>query len=580
MQAVFAPTPSRYLIQRLLHQTPIARLYLALEADTQQTLVLKCFKTDAQKHYLREVSIAFGHQHPNLLACLDTFYNADNNACIVYEYLPEGSLRDKLNQQTRLSIKQSEQCLHDLLRALSYLHEKKIIHCDIKPENILLRPQGKATFQYILGDLGAAANLREAQESQHTTGSPAYVAPERLYDHFTFNSDLYSLGILAFELLTGDLPFHGSTMEIAQAHLTQIPPLDRIEPAYLREFIGYLLEKDATTRLTSTTEALRLLERLQHTYIPTCDTVSHEEARSAQNCQAIAQLHTHDWQQQRTYSTHSEAEKLLILHQNQQAWFALGRQNHIEVYSDISQEARFLLLNVGSTRILHNNQLAYSSGQKLYALSPQQGKRQLITEVSRRVMAFDYCSLQQRLAFCDGHSVNIKHLAQQKNYYYPLEHYVLEPKVCLFGQAQFAHTGGYMDHCMILRQDSGDIIQRWLLDGPILECTQGQDCLLVLTMNMEHSMGYSLWRLAPNGAQHNIQLPPSSEQHCITPGNLFWLENDWLHHCDHSLQPRLVACLHSASIRLFNITPDHRFLAVINATDTDEQLMISLWENI
>lgn len=589
MQDALTPTPSRYPIQDILQQTPVATLYLALDPDSQQTLVLKCFKPDAQNHYLREISVAFGHQHPNILTCLDTFYDEGKNACIVYEYLVAGSLRDKLNDQGRLSVEQTVRCLRDLLQALSYLHSQNIIHCDIKPENVLLRRQANDTFQYILGDLGAAANLREAQESHHTTASPAYVAPERLYERFTFNSDLYSLGILAFELLTGDLPFHGSTMEIAQAHLSQIPPLDLIEPAYLREFVAYLLEKDATARLSNTQEALRLLARLQQTYVPTQTDVfitSSETpkqtaaADSPQDCNDIEQQKNHNWQPKQCYSQVHNAEKLLILQKNQQPWFVLGVQNHREVYVNLEQEAKYLLLNVSSTCVLQNNNLAYSSGQKLYCLSPAQGQRQLLTEVSRRLMAFDYCNLQQRLVFCDGHSVNVKHLAQQKNYYYPLEHYVLEPKVCLFNQDQFAHIGGYMDHCMTLRQDSGEVLQRWFLDGPILECTQAKYYLLVLTMNLEHNLGYSLWRLDPNGSKVHIQLPANSEHHCVTPGHVFWLEQDLLHMCDNHLQPRLVTSLHDNAIQLFSITPDHRFLAVASTADSQsQQLTISVWEN-
>ncbi len=133
--------------------------------------ILKCFRPEAQKHYLREISIAFGHQHHNLPACLDTFYDAENYACMVYEYLEAGNLRDKLNEEGRLSVGQTVQCLQDILQALAYLHTQKIIHCDLKPENVLLR-QGAERLEFVLADLGAAAYLREAQESRHTTASP------------------------------------------------------------------------------------------------------------------------------------------------------------------------------------------------------------------------------------------------------------------------------------------------------------------------------------------------------------------------------------------------------------------------
>ena len=89
-------------------------------------------------------------------------------------------------------------CLHDILNVLIYLHALNRIHCDIKPENIFLRPKLDGQFEFVLGDLGAACFIREAREGQHVIGTPAYIAPERIRNQFFFNSDLYSLGVVAF----------------------------------------------------------------------------------------------------------------------------------------------------------------------------------------------------------------------------------------------------------------------------------------------------------------------------------------------------------------------------------------------
>ncbi len=406
------------------------------------------------------------------------------------------------------------------------------------------------------------------------------MAPERLYERFTFNSDLYSLGILAFELLTGELPFTGSTLEIAQAHLTQEAPLERVEPAYMQEFIGYLLEKDANTRLRSADEALRLLGCLHQTYVPPQKLALAAATPASLPCATQIQRPQQNWQPRYTYNCHQTADRLWVLSQTGRCWVALGYQNHLDVFADLQDKASFLLLNVGSLRNLSDGSLAYSSGTKLYSLLPEPGKRTLLAEVSRRLLDFDYCPHQQRLVFCDGHSVTVQYLAEGRNYYYPLEHYVLEPKVCLLNQHWFAHTGGYMDHAMVLREDTGAILQRWFLDGPILECTHQQEHLLVLTMNLEHSAGYSLWRLTPDGAQERLRLSPHTEKHCVTPGYLFWLEKTGLYRCDSRLAPLLVATLPTDAVELLSISAEQDFFAIgYFADQAHTALTIHLWEN-
>jgi serine/threonine-protein kinase len=221
--------PDNYKITEVIRESASSILLLAHDSIINNQVVIKCFKSEIKKTYLREINAVFDLQHPNLVRCLNTFHRTDGLACIVYEYLAGGSLTNLLDTKTPLPLQTIVACLRDILNALIYLNASNRIHCDIKPDNILLRPKAGGRVDYVLIDLGAACFLREAQEGRHVTGTPAYIAPERIKNKFFFNSDLYSLGVIAFEMCTGTRPFTGTVDEITKANLSDIPSLEAIK---------------------------------------------------------------------------------------------------------------------------------------------------------------------------------------------------------------------------------------------------------------------------------------------------------------------------------------------------------------
>ena len=235
--------PKQYSLLEVLRESGTSSILLGFDQKEDRKVVIKCFKQGGKGAYLREISAVYDLKHDNLARCLNTFHRTDGQSCLVYEYLAGGNLAGLLEARAVLDVGLILKCLHDVLNALIYLHAHNLIHCDIKPENIFLRPTTDTRFEFVLGDLGAACFIREAREGQHVIGTPAYIAPERIRNQFFFNSDLYSLGVVAYELATGVRPFMGTVEEITQANLSQIPALDGIKYQPLIELIDCLLTK-------------------------------------------------------------------------------------------------------------------------------------------------------------------------------------------------------------------------------------------------------------------------------------------------------------------------------------------------
>jgi serine/threonine-protein kinase len=174
------------------------------------------------------------------------------------DYCEGGTLRQLMQADAPLSMAQSVRLIRDILSGLEHAHGKGIIHCDIKPENILLKvtPQG---WTACISDFGIARLAQDASDAYGAlgnTGSPAYMAPERFYGQHAAASDLYAVGVLLFELLAGDRPFSGTPMELMACHLSR--PLGfpaAIAPAW-RPVIQQAMQKLPARRF-HTAQAMR-----------------------------------------------------------------------------------------------------------------------------------------------------------------------------------------------------------------------------------------------------------------------------------------------------------------------------------
>ena len=270
---------SAYTIERELGGGGMSRVFVAEEAALGRRVVVKVLRSElaeglSAERFKREVRLAARLQHPHVLPLLAA---GELDGGILYYTMPfvEGeSLRVRLDRGA-LPMPDAVHLLRDVTSALAYAHSQGVVHRDIKPENVLLS-HGRA----VVADFGiakaisVAADMTGGDAAPRTTltatgtsiGTPAYMAPEQAagegVDH---RADLYALGVVAYEALTGHPPFEGRTaQQLLAAHATQTPePVERRRasvPPALAALVMRLLEKNPADRPQTADAALAALD--------------------------------------------------------------------------------------------------------------------------------------------------------------------------------------------------------------------------------------------------------------------------------------------------------------------------------
>ena len=204
--------------------------------------------------FLREIKVLASLEHPNI-AGLRTALRFENQLLMIMEYV-EGQTLDHRLQQGRLPVQMAAQCICQVLSALAYAHRMGVIHRDIKPANMMLMPDGMVKLMDF--GIAKAATDRKLTMTGTTMGSLYYMSPEQISGAQTLDarSDLYSVGVSLYELVTGRRPFDGeSQFAIMSAHLQQnpVPPiqLDPTLPQALNDLILLSVNREAGSRFQS-----------------------------------------------------------------------------------------------------------------------------------------------------------------------------------------------------------------------------------------------------------------------------------------------------------------------------------------
>ncbi|HEX6643111.1 MAG TPA: serine/threonine-protein kinase [Gemmatimonadales bacterium] len=270
---VAALTPA-YTIERELTGGGMSHVYLATEQALGRKVVVKVLPPDLaagvnRERFRREIHLAAQLQHPHIVPLLTAGEDGD----LLYYTMPfvsGESLRIRLEERGRLPVKDVVRLLTDIVDALAYAHAHGVVHRDIKPGNVLTQRS-----HALVTDFGVAKALSAALPQAHATtsglaiGTPAYMAPEQLAadpaaDH---RVDLYAVGLLAYELLTGEAPFAGpSPTATMAAQLTRDPPPIAEQrpdvPPELAAIIHDCLAKDPDRRPATAEALLARLEEL------------------------------------------------------------------------------------------------------------------------------------------------------------------------------------------------------------------------------------------------------------------------------------------------------------------------------
>ncbi|HEX9728089.1 MAG TPA: serine/threonine-protein kinase [Gemmatimonadales bacterium] len=262
----------RYVVEQEIGRGGAASVYLADDVRHGRKVAIKVLRGEVAaaigaERFLREITIAAQLHHPHVLPLHDSG-NADGFLFYVMPFVEGESLRERLAREGRLPITDASRILADVVDALSHAHARGVVHRDIKPENVML--SGRDAW---VTDFGVAKAVSETpgQRQESTAGmalgTPAYMAPEQAAADPTIDhrADLYAVGILAYELLTGAPPFTGMTpRQILAAHLTEEPaPIESRRgdiPAPLAVLVMTCLAKEPRDRVQSAAELLSYLE--------------------------------------------------------------------------------------------------------------------------------------------------------------------------------------------------------------------------------------------------------------------------------------------------------------------------------
>jgi len=230
LERLAAALADRYRLERELGAGGMATVYLAQDLRHDRKVAIKVLRPELSavigaERFLREIKTIATLQHPHILGLIDSG-EVNGTAYYVMPFVEGESLRDRLRREKQLSIADAVRLATEVAGALDYAHRHGIIHRDIKPENILLH-DGRA----LVADFGIALAASNAGGSRMTEtgmslGTPHYMSPEQAMGEreITARSDVYALGVVAYEMLTGDPPFTGSTAQAIVARVMTEEP--------------------------------------------------------------------------------------------------------------------------------------------------------------------------------------------------------------------------------------------------------------------------------------------------------------------------------------------------------------------
>ena len=261
---------NRYAIVRTLGSGGVADVYLAHDQVLDRDVALKMLNRSRSQddefveRFRREARSAAALSHPNIVSIYDRGEDENGSCYISMEYLPGGTLKDRISRKGRLSPKVAAEVAVQIAEALTAAHERGVVHRDIKPQNVLVTRSGDVKVV----DFGIARAESESSitRANLVLGTAAYMSPEQATGGKVGpQSDLYSLGVVMYEMLTGEVPYRGDPVAVATKHVNAqpLPPKEIVPeiPRALNDLIVRLLAKNPGERPASANVLAKEIQR-------------------------------------------------------------------------------------------------------------------------------------------------------------------------------------------------------------------------------------------------------------------------------------------------------------------------------
>lgn len=288
---------NRYRIEKLIGTGGMSVIYKAWDQDLQRTVALKLLRQkysrspEIRAQFAKEAQAAAKLSHVNIVTIFDI--NSDNDRIyLALEYIPGLDLKHYIQSRKSIDIRDSLDFMIQACSGINHAHENGIIHCDIKPSNLLLNRAN----QVKISDFGLARILQQINQNEHPSviwGSPFYLSPEQTVGMPpTIQSDIYSLGVVLYELLTGRPPFIANDVtQLLSMHRDVQPTDPRILNPEISEELSQIvlktLSKDYKKRFKSATQLRNALFSIRQSL--TLRTISQSMAVSPPKPSSISQ---------------------------------------------------------------------------------------------------------------------------------------------------------------------------------------------------------------------------------------------------------------------------------------------------
>lgn len=300
---------NRYQLLQTLGSGGMAVVYRAKDLNLERYVAVKILRPDFskdegfRKRFHQEAKAAANLSHPNIVTVHDFGLDGER-LFIIMEYVPGINLKSMIREQQVIPTDKALDLMIQAAQGIGYAHRAGLIHCDIKPHNMLVTPDGRLKVTDF-GIARALSSIQPDEKNAYVWGSPLYLSPEQAEGlPPSPASDVYSLGIVLYEMVTGKLPFYSKdATELTRMHKEVVPISTRNfnpkVPPTLDQIILKVLSKEQTSRYRTADQFGRVLENLKESY-----------KINNQNNQSSPLLESSSDEQKSKMSTHfSNAEK-------------------------------------------------------------------------------------------------------------------------------------------------------------------------------------------------------------------------------------------------------------------------------